>query len=78
MHIGHAGVTDAALDSVGEAFNTRELIKVKVLENAPQEPRETADALAASLENVHVAQTIGRTIVLYRPDPDEPGIRLPG
>ncbi len=77
VHIGHAGVTEAALQSINEAFHTRELLKVKVSENAPEEPRATADALAASLGDVHVAQTIGRTIVLYRADPDEPEIRLP-
>ena len=29
------------------------------------------------LAETHVAQTIGRTIVLYRPFPDDPEIRLP-
>lgn len=76
--VGTAGVTPAALQNLREAFNTRELLKVKVLENAPEGPRETADALVAALEDVHVAQTIGRTIVLYRPHPDDPEIVLPG
>lgn len=75
--VGTAGVTPAAIQNLREAFNTRELLKVKVLENAPQNARETADALVAALEDVHVAQTIGRTVVLYRPHPDDPEIRLP-
>lgn len=66
------------LRSVDEAFNTRELLKVKVLDGAPVEVREGADALAAGLAGVHVVQTIGRTAVLYRAFPDEPEIELPG
>jgi len=76
--VGSDGVTDALLKTVEEAFNTRELLKVKVLEGAPQSPRETADRIVAALEGVHVPQTIGRTVVLYRPHPEEPEILLPG
>jgi len=78
VHIGTEGLSDAAVQSVREAFNTRELLKVKVLEGAPLSAWDTADALVARLEGVHVAQTIGRTIVLYRRHPDKPEIRLPG
>jgi RNA-binding protein len=78
VQVGNEGVTRPLLKTVEEAFNTRELLKVKVLEGAPDGPRETADLFVAALEGVHVAQTIGRTIVLYRPDPEEPEIVLPG
>lgn len=60
-----------------EAFNTRELLKVKVLQGAPENARDTADAIVAGLEDVHVVQTIGRTVVLYRAFPEETEIRLP-
>ena len=76
-HIGAEGLTDASLRGIMEAFNTRELLKVKVLESAPEGARGTADAIAARLEGVHVAQTIGRTVVLYRRRPDKPEIQLP-
>lgn len=78
VQVGNEGVTRPLLKTVEEAFNTRELLKVKVLEGAAEGPRETADLIVAALEGVHVAQTIGRTIVLYRPDPEEPEIVLPG
>jgi RNA-binding protein len=78
IQVGSDGVTKALLKTVLEAFNTRELLKVKVQEAAPEGTRETADAIVAALEEVQVAQTIGRTIVLYRPDPDEPTIKLKG
>ena len=76
-HIGAEGLTEAALRGILEAFNTRELLKVKVLESAPAGARDTADAIVARLEGVHVAQTIGRTAVLYRRHPDKPEIQLP-
>lgn len=78
VQVGNEGVSPALLKTVEEAFNTRELLKVKVLEGAPEDPRETADLIVAALKGVHVAQTIGRTVVLYRPDPEEPEIVLPG
>ena len=77
LQIGTEGVSDALLGSLEEAFNTRELLKAKVLEGAPQGARETADEIVRRLPGVHVAQTIGRTIVLYRRHPDEPEIELP-
>jgi len=78
VHIGAGGLTDAAVRGIREAFNTRELLKVKVLESAPEGAWETADAITARLEGVQVAQTIGRTVVLYRRHPETPEIRLPG
>lgn len=77
-HVGQAGVTDAVVTSVAEAFNTRELIKVRVQEGAPDSAWDTADALVARIEGAQVAQTIGRIIVLYRPFPEEPVLRLDG
>ena len=77
VHIGSAGVTEAALASLAEAFNTREILKVRVQEGAPGSTRETAAELAAGVEGVEVAQTIGRVVVLYRPFPDGPELKLP-
>lgn len=77
VQIGAGGLTEAVLASIRDAFNTRELLKVKVLESAPEGARETGAAIAAALENVHIPQTIGRTVVLYRPFPEDPEIRLP-
>jgi len=75
--IGKEGVTDATVESVENAFRTRELLKVKVQNTAPLDVREAAAALSDRLDGVRVVQTIGRTAVLYRPDPEEPEIRLP-
>ena len=78
VQIGAGGLTDAARRGLLEAFNARELLKVKVLGSAPESARETADRIVAGMDRVQVAQTIGRTVVLYRRHPDKPEIRLPG
>ena len=77
VHVGAGGLTPALLESIGEAFNTRELIKVKALESAPEPIRVLADDVVGRLEDVHPVQTIGRTAVLYRAFREKPEIRLP-
>jgi RNA-binding protein len=62
--------------AVEDAFNTRELLKVKVQEAAPMSAAATGEALAARIPNVQHVQTIGRTVVLYRPHPEKPQIEL--
>ncbi len=76
LHIGKEGVTGTVVESVREAFNTRELLKVKVLEPAPESAREIGEDLAWRLEGVELVQVIGRTVVLYRRHPEKPEIRL--
>lgn len=77
VHVGKEGVSSETLHAIGEVLNTRELIKVKVLESSPVEVREAADAIEAGTTHSSVVQVIGRTIVLYRPDPEDPQIKLP-
>lgn len=72
LHIGKEGVSDAAVAAAREAFHTRELLKVRVLDAAPEAPRETASALAARIEDVVVVQVVGRTVTLYRPQRETP------
>ena len=71
------GVSDAFLRSVDEAFRTRELLKVKVLDGARGNARATAEEIMARLPGVHAVQTIGRTVALYRPLREGPEIELP-
>ena len=77
LHVGKEGVTVPTIRAVREAFNTRELLKVKVLESAPAPARDVGAALVAEVEDAAVVQVVGRTLTLYRPHPDAPVIRLP-
>ena len=77
VHVGKEGVTPAALRALRQTFATREIVKVKVLDAAPEGPRETGTALAEGVDGCHVVQTVGRTVTLFRPDPKNPVVRLP-
>jgi RNA-binding protein len=77
LQIGKDGLTDAVARSVEGSLQSRELLKVKVLESAPADAAELGTALAAALDGVQLVQVIGRTVVLYRRHPETPEIRLP-
>lgn len=77
IHIGKEGVTNSVEAAISEAFNTRELLTIRVLDNAPRDVRDVAEALAGALDDVQVVDTTGGTALLYRPDPDDPEITLP-
>lgn len=76
-HVGKEGVTPSVVDALRQTFGANELVKVRVLENAPESAQDTAHALAAEIDGASVVQTVGRNATLYRPDPDDPAIRLP-
>ena len=75
-HIGKEGITPASVHALRQTFDTHELVKVRVLEAAPQNAKQTAHALAAEIDGAAVVQVVGRNATLYRPDPDAPQIRL--
>ena len=75
--IGAEGISPSVLTSVREAFNRRELLKVKLQESAPLDVTDAAGELSSRVSGSHSVQTIGRTIVLYRAHPENPEIRLP-
>ncbi len=76
FQIGKSSLTPEVTEAIGESFNTKELIKVAVLKNCLDDPREIAQMVA---ERTHsqVVQVIGRKIVLYKPDRKNPKIVLP-
>jgi RNA-binding protein len=78
VFVGKEGITDQTVRSLEEAFNTRELLKVRILEAAPMSAREGGDTLAQRIDGAVAVQSIGRIAVLYRPHPDKPEIELPG
>lgn len=74
MRVGKDGLTTSVEEAVSEAFNTRELLKIRVLAG---DVRDIAHDIAGRLDDVRVVHTIGHVAVLYRPDPDRPVIELP-
>ena len=66
FQVGKEGATSAVAAQMLEAFNTRELLKGKVLlESCPQTPREAAQALAA-MAGCEVVQVVGGAMVFFK------------
>ena len=76
VHVGKGGMTDQITKQTADALKASELIKGKCLENSPLTSREAADMLAESTDS-DVVIVIGSKFVLYKPNPDEPVIKLP-
>jgi RNA-binding protein len=76
VQLGKQGLTDGAKSAVNAALAAHELVKVRLGTECPDELRSVADRLGPELE-AHVAQLLGRTLLLYRRHPKEPKIRLP-
>ena len=76
FQIGKSSLTPEVTNAIAEAFNTRELIKISVLKNCFDDPREIAQMVA---ERTHssVVQVIGKKIVLYKENKDNKKIELP-
>ncbi|MCM1027482.1 MAG: ribosome assembly RNA-binding protein YhbY [Roseburia sp.] len=76
FQVGKASLSPEVTEAIGEAFHNNELIKVAVLKNCMDDPREIAQTVA---ERTHsqVVQVIGKKFVLYKPDRDKPKIELP-
>ena len=64
FQIGKNSMTPEVTKAIQEALDARELIKISVLQNCLDDPRQMAEVLA---ERTHaqVVQVIGRKIVLY-------------
>ncbi|MBR6736983.1 MAG: ribosome assembly RNA-binding protein YhbY [Clostridia bacterium] len=63
--VGKGGVSENMIKSLSNALDSRELIKLTLLQNSEGDVSDVANELAESL-NAEVVCTIGRKIVLYR------------
>lgn len=75
FQIGKNGLTPEVTEAVGLALEARELVKISVLQNCLEDPRDMAERLAERTHSV-VVQVIGKKIVLYKPAKKNPKITL--
>jgi RNA-binding protein len=75
VQVGQEGVTGGVLAALEQALWDHELVKVKLASEDREIRREQAEALAAGT-GAEMAQVLGRTVLLYKPNPDEPRIEL--
>lgn len=76
FQVGKSSLTPEFTAAIGEAFNTKELIKIAVLKNCMDDPNEIAQIVAERTRS-QVVQVIGKKIILYKPDKKNPKIILP-
>lgn len=78
FQVGKASVTPEVVTAIGEALEVRELIKISVLNNCADDPKEIAQIIAERTRS-QVVHVIGKKIVLYKPakDKDKQKIVLP-
>lgn len=70
FQIGKSSMTPGLTQAISEALDARELIKISVLNNCADDPRELAEIIA---ERTHsqIVQVIGKKIVLYKEGKDD-------
>ena len=70
LQIGKSSLTPELTQSVNEALDAREQIKIHVLKNCVDDGKILAQTLAERTRS-QVVQVIGRMIVLYKPAKEE-------
>lgn len=76
LQVGKNGVTPEMVESVSEALEKRELVKVNVLKNCFEDPKDLGILLSERTRSTLV-QVMGRRITLYKESKDHKTIELP-
>ena len=76
VQFGKNSLTPENTAAIAEALEARELIKISVLNNCADDPREIAQMVAERTRS-QVVQVIGKKIVLYKESKDNKKIILP-
>ena len=75
MQIGKGGIGENLIKTVSDALEARELIKLTVLENSMESPKEVAGELADAT-GADVVGVVGKKIILYRESVNNKKIEL--
>lgn len=70
FQIGKNSMTPELTGAISEALEARELIKISVLKNCADDPKELASLLAERTRS-QVVQVIGKKIVFYKEGKDK-------
>lgn len=76
FQIGKASLTPEIIEGLDAALEKRELIKISVLKNCIDDPKEIANTIAERTHS-NVVKVIGKKIILYRPAKKNAKIKLP-
>lgn len=75
VFVGKEGVAPPVVAAAGEAFTHHELIKVRLERSCPLDRKDAGRQLAEATGS-ELVQVLGRTVLLFRRDPDQPRIEL--
>ena len=76
VNIGKEGVTPTVVESAKDVITKRELIKVRVLQNSPEEPKDAIERLTERVD-ADLVQVIGRNGILFKRNFKKPVIEFP-
>ena len=76
FQVGKGGVNENMIKQISEALETRELLKISVLQNCEEDRDDVAAALSTGAA-AELVQIIGNTIVLYKESRENKQILLP-
>ncbi len=77
VQVGNQGLSASVLKAIDQALVTHELVKVKVGGESDHELRELGVRVATAT-HAHLAQVIGKTLLLYRRRKHKPKLLFPG
>jgi RNA-binding protein len=77
FQIGKASLTPEIVAAIAENIEKRELIKVSVLKNCFDDPKELAEMLGERTQSI-VVQVVGKKITLFKQKKKNSRITLPG
>ena len=69
VHVGHQGMTESVRQTLDDVLRTQELVKIQFSKNFDGRPKHIANEVAQQV-GADVVQAIGRTVTLYRENPD--------
>lgn len=67
FQVGKSSVSPEIIEAIREALEKRELIKISVLKNCADDPKDIAQIIAERTRS-NVVQVIGKKIILYKPN----------
>ncbi len=79
VQIGKEGITEGVLNAITQELELKELVKIKIGKNSNTAKEQGATELATATSS-HLVQIIGKTIILYKKNPElkkEQRIQLP-
>jgi RNA-binding protein len=76
FQVGKGGTNEHLITHIKEAIEVRELMKISVLNNNSDDPKEIGIELAER-SGSELVQVIGKTIILYKESKDHKTIELP-